>query len=1308
MPPTARLLSLSACVLVLSSAGLPAQTQAQAQAAPPGSSALERGFFAPPESTKPRCYWYWMDGRISREGITRDLEAMRRVGIGTAYIGIIAGQAGPVTSPSVAALSEPWWQLVEHAVREGGRLGVSLGLFNSPGWSQSGGPWVKPAQSMRHVVLSEIHLHGPQHFESALPAPAGALQDISTLAFPAPLGDADTIGAHSPQLTSAPNLPGASRLFEPGASTGLELPEGTSQITLEVAAPFTARSLVIQPAKQMRTGCELLASDDGEHFRSVRRFDIDRHNLALNVGPVPLAPVSIAFPAVSARFFRLIFTGSGELSRVELAASARVERYEEKQLSKVFQDPQPPFDAYVWPAQAEPESAALAVDKAAVRDLSRQVSDGTLRWDVPPGDWVVQRFAMASTGVTNSPAPPEGTGLEIDKMSRQAARAHFDAYAGRLLKRMPEHDRRALKYLVADSYETGPQNWSDNFAPDFKARYGYEATPFLPVLSGRIVGSAEQSNRFLWDLRRLVADRVGRDYVGGLREVASRNGLGTWLENYGHWGFPGEFLQYGSFSDEIGGEFWATGSLGSIELRDASSSAHIYGKPVTYAEAFTGGPLFTSTPWSLKQRGDWAFCEGISQFVLHVSIEQPDERRPGISAPFGTEFNRHNTWFEQSRSWIEYLRRCHFLLQQGKYVADVAYFIGEDAPKMTGLRQPELPAGYSFDYINADAIENRLQVKDGRFVLPDGMSYRLLVLPQGASMRPALLSKLRALVAAGGAILGSPPAQSPSLEDFPRADQQLRQLAAQLWSGVDGTRVTSAAFGRGRVFRGTSLQSALSQLAAPPDFSGVDASKTLFIHRSTPQAEVYFLSNQTDAEQAITPAFRVVNRAPELWHPDSGRVEPLAAYQSAGELTRVPLRLAPRGSVFVVFRGKAARDPIVRVLREGKAVLDTAPQPVEPSSAAVSKYLTMALWVKPSDETPLLPEAKSGIIGLSARRNDVIFPPHGDTFSTDGRHAGAGLAVGTNGVSVFEHGASYFVPILTHAAQLNGWTHLAVVYNNGQPSLYLNGVLVHTGLQSDYTVHLGTPNSPFRGTLGGFEQFSRALSPAEIARLAQATSPAATTSGAPVELTRGRSGGLQALVWQPGRYTLQSARGKPRLLNVPALPAEVELGGPWQVNFAANSGAPAQASFEKLESWTQHSDPTIKYYAGTAKYLKSFNLPAGALAANRRLYLDLGDVQSLAQVVLNGRDLGTLWKAPYQVDISGAARAGANQLEVRVTNVWHNRLVGQKLQPEAFAAPGVEQPWASVFPNYGPDEPLFPSGLLGPVVLRSAALVSLP
>ena len=595
---------------------------------------LADSFANPPEQTKPRCYWYWIDGQISREGITRDLESMRRVGIGEAYIGIIGGG-------EVKALSDPWWDLLEHAVREAGRLGVDVGVFNCPGWSQSGGPWVKPNQSMRYVGLPEVRVRGPQHFEGKLPAPAGDFQDVAVLAFPVPAGEDDMakITARTPQM-----------------------------ITFEMPSPWTARSLTVHPIRAVKVEAELQSSDDGRTYRTIKRFPIDRHNLNVNVGPVPLAPVVVSLPGTTARFFKLALSAACELGEVRLSAAARVESIAEKSLAKVFQAPQPPFDFYSWPMPAEPDRPECAVKPDAVHDISKNMGpDGTLRWDVPAGEWIVQRAVTLPTGTKNSPAPPEATGLEVDKMSRAALRSHFEAYVGTLLARIPQNERRALKHVVADSYEMGPQNWTDDFITDFQQRYGYDPLCYLPALTGRIVGSADQSDRFLWDLRRMIADRVARDYVGGLRDLCHEHGLKMWLENYGHWGFPGEFLLYGGSCDEISGEFWADGNLGSVELRDAASAAHIYGMPVVWAEAFTGGPAFRSTPASLKARGDWALCEGINQFVLHVYIHQPwDDRRPGVNAWFGTEFNRNNTWFEFAGPWIEYHRRCSLMLQAGK------------------------------------------------------------------------------------------------------------------------------------------------------------------------------------------------------------------------------------------------------------------------------------------------------------------------------------------------------------------------------------------------------------------------------------------------------------------------------------------------------------------------------------------------------------------------------------------------------------------------------------------------------------------
>lgn len=838
---------------------------------------LAASFSHPPAATKPRCYWYWMDGHISKEGITKDLEAMKRVGIGGAFIGVISGQSGAPANPDPKALTPQWWGFIEHAIREGSRIGVQIGLFNSPGWSQSGGPWVSPNQAMRYVVQTETKVKGPQAFAAKLPAPQEGFQPLTVQAFPAPAGEGSIATITSRTANTIDFL----------------MPENTS-----------ARSLTVRATEKINVAAELQASSDGTNFRTVRKFHISRHNIMLGVGPQPLAPVLVSFPAVADRHFRLLCASAAALGDVKLSAAARVDSLAEKSLIKMFQEPLPPFDFYTWPPAPETESPDPSIRPESVIDLTKNLRpDGTLEWKVPPGDWIILRSGLMPTGTTNSPAPAEATGLEVDKMNRTALKAHFDAYITPLLKKLTPAERKSWTHVIADSYETGPQNWTDGFASDFKKRFGYDPMRFLPVMGGRIVGSADQSDRFLWDLRRFVADRIASEYVGGLRDLCHQAGLKLWLENYGHWGFPAEFLQYGGQSDEIGGEFWVGNNLGSVEARAASSAAHTYGKPVVWAEAFTGGPSFANTPRDLKNLGDWSFSEGINQFVFHVYIHQPwEDKKPGVNAWFGTEFNRHNTWFDASKPWIDYLRRCSVMLQTGKHIADVAYYIGEDAPKMTGIRDPELPRGYDYDYINSEVIEKHLTVKDGRFVLPDGMSYRLLVLPESATMRPAVLKKLGKLVAAGGAVLGPAPSRSPSLENFPACDEEVKTLAAEIWKD-------------NKVMTGINLAQAFERLKVRPDV--MLPADILWKHRGDGKTDIHFLTNPQTSARTETISFRTNDRAPELWWPETGQIQTLADYKFADGRLEVPVSFDPQGSVFVVFRNPRTSDELITPQKTG-------------------------------------------------------------------------------------------------------------------------------------------------------------------------------------------------------------------------------------------------------------------------------------------------------------------------------------------------------------------------------------------------------
>jgi hypothetical protein len=880
-------------------------------------------FQRPPDATKPGVYWYWLRNNISKEGITKDLEAMKRVGIGRAYIGNV--DSTPTGQGSVKMFSDEWWDATLHAIREGGRLGVDIGVFNCPGWSQSGGPWVKPEQSMRYLAVSETKVSGPGKFNAVLPVPGQPFTDVAVLAVPDSPDPAADVLAKS-KVTGWPAADGAA-LLDGNPETVCTFPAGAAvkqPFAVDIKCPqkITVRNITIIPDRvQLKVVCELQYKDLSGSYQPVKKFTVERLSKD-SVGPMLFGPVTEAFPAVTAEEFRLIFTGLAKggkkdkdkdpgLAEITLSGTPKLERYVEKQLGQMFPTPHTQWDAYLWPPQAALKDGVPVPQVSQIKNISTFMdSSGRLTWEIPDGDWTILRVGMVPTGVQNNSAPKEGKGLETDKMNAADVKAHFDAYLKKIADRLSPEERRGWKYVIADSYEKGSQNWTDNLQDEFRSRYHYDPLPWLPVLTGRVVDNPDQSDRFLWDLRRLVADKVATDYAGALRKAAHEYGLKLWMENYGHFGFPGEDLQYGGQADEVAGEFWAAGDLGSFELRIASSSAHIYGKPQVSAESFTYGQTpWIQTPWSLKQRADWALAEGVNHYVLHLFIHQSDERVPGINAWFGTEFNRNNTWFDYMDGWIASFRRAQAVLQRGHYVADLAYFTGEDAPKETGILNPSLPPGYNYDFINGEVIRRDLQVKEGRFVLPDGISYRLLVLPPLETMRPEILQKITALVKAGGAVLGEPPSHSPSLENVPACDEQVRKLAGELWAGVDGKKVTSGRYGKGFVFRGTDAATALKALGVSPDIEGIGPRAAFgkgdgfaWIHRRTDDADVYFLSNQSDESKSISLTFRANEGAPELWDPVSGDMRALPQFVRQADRIQVPLEFLPRQSYLIAFR----------------------------------------------------------------------------------------------------------------------------------------------------------------------------------------------------------------------------------------------------------------------------------------------------------------------------------------------------------------------------------------------------------------------
>lgn len=831
---------------------------------------------------------------------------MKESGINTAFIGNIGlGPEDGIEKPGkVKILSKEWLRIMRTALSTATKLGIDIGIFNAPGWSQAGGPWNKPENSMRYLANQSVEVDGGTvNVTFDTPGNGGYFSDVKVLAYRLP-GDYVALNNSNAGI-SADYKP----LFDGDMNTEVALAD-SCVITLKPRdAAFTARSVSIHTAEHSISGIAEIWAKKGTECHKVTEFKIDRTLDWLFVGYDAYAPIVHALPDTQADELSIVLRGMSKgsaLKEIRISSEPIIDQYPEKILAKMLQIPTPTWHDYKW-AQTVANSNASVVGIDDIIDLSAHLSGNSLSCTLPRGRWRIVRTFMLPTMVENSPTLADGRGLEVDRWDYASLRNHYNSFMGRIIKHVPAAERKCLKFMVCDSYEKAAQNFGNDFIEQFKQRFGYDPVPFLLAYGGVVVGSEEQTNRFLWDVRRMIADRLAYDHIGELRKMANADGMRLWLENYGHWGFCGEFLQYGGQADEVAGEFWSEGELGNTENRAASSCGHIYGKKRIFSESFTcAGAPFSRYPATMKQRGDRFFSEGINSTLLHLVVSQPDEKTlPGLNAWFSNEFNRKNTWYSHMDLFTDYLKRCNLLQQQGSYVADVAYFIGEDAPVMTGATIPSMPQGYQFDYINAEVIMNRLTATaDHRLCLPGTLNaYRLLVLPPLATITPELLSRLSTLVADGAIILGPKPLKSPSLKGFPACDAEVRRLSDKLWGNSCDSRIMRK-IGKGFVLSGYEVNEVLDMFGIAPDASfkaSTGKSNVAYAHNTTAEGrEIYFIANQSATDTiSIDASLRTSGLNAELWNPTTGAIAP-ARFSDTGTRTIVPLRLHPLESTFIV------------------------------------------------------------------------------------------------------------------------------------------------------------------------------------------------------------------------------------------------------------------------------------------------------------------------------------------------------------------------------------------------------------------------
>jgi len=940
---------------------------------------LADGFQSPPDSARPRAWWHWLYGNVTTEGITADLEWMKRSGI--AGMQMFDGDLGTpqFVERRLVWMTPEWKNAFRHAGAEAGRLGLEMAMAASGGWSETAGPWVRPEEAMKKVVWSETVVEGPRRFSGTLPHPPqvnGEFQnmgmppqfrspratdlpgakpqppspppkpdptfygDIKVLAYRLPENETSMADAH-PRVTTNASGADTALLIDSdfGQPVSLAVPEGERQVwvAFEFLKPYRAQAITIAAAPvQTFIGSaipdsEVQFSEDGANWLTLVSLPGPRET----TGNFPVETYS--FPETTAKFYRVVLRPPApNPQRAQILSERGLSLPSGRSVNLTEVDLSGPRVNH-WEGKAAfgntiefrlirtPQVAKTdAVARESVVDLTPKVqSDGRLDWDVPAGKWVVLRLGYSLTGEKNHPASPEATGFEVDKLSAKHVRDYAITYVDMVSSALGPYFGKSFRYFLMDSWEAGVENWTEDMIAQFQRRRDYDPTPYLPVLTGRIVESSEASDRFLWDFRRTIADLLAENHYGVATKSFNEHGVGLYAEAMGTSApTTGDGLLNKGFVDVPMAEFWTPppGSRDSSahlsDLLEAASAAHIYGKPIAAAESFTTAPNAPvwASPYYLKPLGDKALASGINRFVFHTSDHQPfvdDQHKPGITlGPFGQHYTRNATYGSQAIAWNTYLARCSYLLQQGSFVGDLAYFYGEGAPATVPYWKavnPAPPEGYAHDWVNADVLLNRMSVQNGHLALPSGMSYAALVLPDYVDqVTLPVLRKLRDLIGSGAIVAAPRPTHSPSLADYAH-EAEFRSIVNEVWAGVDGMGTTEHEYGKGKIYWGKPLAEVLALEKNSPDFQysrPEPDSELVWIHRRDGNADIYFVANQEERPQDIQATFRVEGKEAELWHPDTGKIEP-AEYKIENRHTTVPLRFDPYGSIFVVFRKMA-------------------------------------------------------------------------------------------------------------------------------------------------------------------------------------------------------------------------------------------------------------------------------------------------------------------------------------------------------------------------------------------------------------------
>lgn len=1132
-------------ILSLSSAQEPATAQEKSD-----TSELVKTFQAPPKTARPQVWWHWMDGNVSKEGIKKDIEWMKRVGIG----GFHQFDAGGINMPRAAKvklpyLSDGWKDAFRFALNLADSLDMDVTIASAPGWSSTGGTWVKPEDAVKKLEWRSVDVRGGK-VSVQLPElynVVGPYQDYHTD------NDRIEVKPYGKDLyVLAARLPYSDKSMKALAE---RIEESDTEITVEFRKPQTIKAMTLKTmamSDRPRSGKLkymniLECSDDGMKWRKV-----------CDIEPTVLPYLTLNIPPTCALYFRV----KGEkLESLELFTVSKVNHSQELGGFGIIHD----FWKYHTPYSKD------AIRTTDIIDLTgKMTADGKLECSLPAGRWRIYRFGWSITGKINHPASPEATGLEVDKLDPDAWTRYFHTYvdlykeaAGGML------GEKGIRYLLVDSYEAGSYTWTPKLAEEFKARRGYDLLPWLPVLTGEIIGSSQMSERFLWDWRRTLGELFCENY-DRINDIVKEYDLaGRYTESHeGGRAYTGDGMDPKIKATIPMAAIWMentpTGSSvpsAICDVRESASVSHIYGQPLVAAESFSvngdEGRAYTYCPENMKYIADVGLSAGLNRFVIHESASQPnDEYLPGLQLfRYGQWLHRNETWAEYARVFTDYLARSSAMLQQGTSVADILLYYGEDL-NITGLyggaafsTLPQVPDGYNYDFANPTVLRSGVKVEGGMLVAPSGARYRVLWLDRNCEvMSLDILRKIKEFADAGVIICGKEPKQCAGLKADDRA---FASIVDDVWHSR-----------RKNVFS-KGLEDCLKRSGIAPDFKATVTSVV------AEPAEVTSPNGHFD---------KLSDRSMALRDQEDATEAPANAPDNYGDFKYVHRNLPDSTQIYWVrnFSGNSAE--------------------VELSFRDGGKFA--AIFNPDNGEIADIP------VVSKKERSFVTLP----MYATDAR--------------------------------------IVVLSNRPQITVSVDTVLINYG---DSTVHCEVDSLMNGGHFDASEGSAQHKLSGQYKPVAE-----------PVEAT-----------------SIQTVTSI------------------WHVHFDQKNGGTADEEFPELVSWTRKENPVVKYFSGTAIYTTTIAVDSTMLADNARIFMDLGVVKNIADISVNGTPAGILWKAPFRTsDIKPLLKEGDNTLEIKVTNVWRNRMIGD-------VQPGEKHPVTAIRRFYKSTDKLLPSGLLGPVRLIS-------